>query len=128
MTSNLPEAGEAGDGGLVDGTNTLASSGADDGDATALAGAALRWAARSNRPATFEAGIQGPSPLRTSVSGPILPSAACWTSSAAETGPNSAPIARKYHSAAIIAPGLVRGLALVYRVRRRRGEGRPAGV
>ena len=65
---------------------------------------ALPWEALSNSPATLDAGIQAPSPFRTSVSGLIFPSAACSTNSVAETGPNSAPITRKYHSAAIVDP------------------------
>ena len=67
---------------------------------------ALPWAARSNSPATLDAGTQGPSPFRTSVSGPILPSRGLWTSSGAETGPNSVPITLKYHSAAIVVLNL----------------------
>ena len=37
---------------------------------------AFLWEALSNSPAILEAGIQAPSPFRTSVSGLILPSAA----------------------------------------------------
>jgi hypothetical protein len=48
--------------------------------------------------------IQGPSPFLTSVSGTILPSAAAWTISAVETGPNSDSFARKYHTDACLGP------------------------
>ena len=43
----------------------------------------------------------------------ILPSAACWTSSGAETGPNSVPPTLKYHSVAIDFPRSCDGTGFV---------------